>query len=184
MRILGLDLSLVSTGYVVLGDTGNVVWSGSVGSSKLRDVERLQYFDDWLRNYVHLKHGEINGWPIAAVGIEGYSFGSVSHHHAIGELGGIIKLAIHQAGIPLRIIPPSTWKKALLGKGNLPKDMVRIEAYKRYGVDFGSQDTLDAWAVAMCCRRQLLGLDKPEPKSRRRTTTSPQTPLNLEPITA
>lgn len=40
MRVLGLDLSLVSSGYVLLGETGNVVWHGSVGSSKLRKRPR------------------------------------------------------------------------------------------------------------------------------------------------
>src|SRR5579859_2567437 len=170
MRILGLDLSLVSTGYVLLGETGNVVWHGSVGSSRLREVERLAYFDEWLREYVHLKPGSIYGWPVDAVGIEGYSYASVSHHHAIGELGGVIKLAIHQAGIPITVIPPSTWKKVLCGKGNLDKRNAAVEISKRYQVDFASEDTLDAWAVAMCLRRQLLGLDKPEPKPRRRRT--------------
>lgn len=166
MRILGLDLSLVSTGYVLLDDGGDpasalLTWHGAVGSKDLRDVERLAMFDKWIRKAIienRLDH----------VAVEGYSFASVSHHHAIGELGGIIKLAVHQARITLHVIPPSTWKKALCGKGNLKKDQVRLELFKRYGVEFSSQDTLDAWAVATCCHRQLLGLDKPEPKARKR----------------
>jgi hypothetical protein len=56
----------------------------------------------------------------------------------------------------------------LCGKGGLAKDLVRVELFKRYSVEFASQDTLEAWAVAMCLRRQLLGLDKPEPKVRKR----------------
>jgi crossover junction endodeoxyribonuclease RuvC len=168
MRVLGLDLSLTSTGYVLLGETGNVVWQGAVGSNKLRDVERLAMFDSWLRDYVHLKAGSVNGWPVDAVGIEGYSYASANGLAQQGELGGIVRLAFHQAQIPIHIIPPSTWKKVLCGKGNLQKDLVRIELFKRYNVEFASQDTLDAWAVAMCLRRQLLGLDRPEPKSRKR----------------
>jgi Holliday junction resolvasome RuvABC endonuclease subunit len=166
-RILGLDISLVSTGYVLLDDD-QVVWHGSVGSKTLRDVERLEMFDHWIREALHHQALPFGSATVDHVGVEGYSFASISHHHAIGELGGVIKLAVHQAGIPLHVIPPSTWKKALLGKGNLPKDMVRIEAWKRYGVEFASQDELDAWAVAMTLRRQLLGLDKPEPKNRKR----------------
>lgn len=169
MRILGLDLSLVSTGYVLLEDveppmdellTG-VLWHGAVGSKDLRDVERLQMFDTWIRKTIRE-----NRFEHAA--IEGYSFASANGLPFQGELGGVIKLALHQARIPTAVIPPSTWKKVLCGKGNLKKDQVRLELWKRYGIEFASQDTLDAWAVATCLRRQLLGLDKPEPKVRKR----------------
>jgi Holliday junction resolvasome RuvABC endonuclease subunit len=193
MRILGLDLSLTSTGYCLLdedsvavfaagaydvplamiaADRMRVVWHGSVGSSTLRDVERLRMFDEWIRGF-------INDNPLSArlehVAIEGYSYGSPAGQtraFGLGELGGVIKLAIHQAGIPMHIIAANTWKKVLCGKGGLKKDLVRLELFKRYGVEFASQDTLDAWAVAMCLRRQLLGLDKPEPKSRKKRAVS------------
>ena len=177
MRILGLDLSLRSTGYVLL-DEDQVVWHGSIGGDKLRDVERLQMFDEWIRQralksaprtFQGVMTSELSPGIPDAIAVEGYSFGSHNTNlPAIGELGGVIKLAIHQAAIPLHVIPPSTWKKLLLGKGNLAKDLVRVECWKRYAVEFASQDTLDAWAVAMTLRRQLLGLDKPEPKSRKR----------------
>lgn len=169
MRILGLDLSLTSTGYCVLEDD-RVAWHGSV-SPQSRDIARLAEFDHWIRYDMDLRSGFHPS--VDQVAIEGYSFGSISHHHAIGELGGVIKLAIRDADVPLTVIPPATWKKQLLGKGNLQKDQVRLEAFKRYGVEFPSQDTLDAWAVAMCLRRQLLGLDKPQPKEPRRRPANP-----------
>jgi len=165
MRILGLDLSLSSTGYVLL-DEDLVVWSGSVAGGQLRDVERLQHFDRWIR-------GELRDRRFNHVGIEGYSFASQFRGPALGELGGVMKLAIHQHRIPMTIVPPSTWKKALCGKGNLDKRNASVEIQRRYGVAFANEDTLDAWAVAMYVRRQLLGLDKPEPKSRRRSKDLP-----------
>jgi len=159
MRILGLDLSLTSTGYVLL-DEDQAVWYGSVAGGALREVERLAHFDRWIR-------AELRDKRFSHVGIEGYSFASqFSHAHSLGELGGVIKLAIHQARIPITIVPPATWKKALCGKGNLDKRNASVEIQKRYGVSFASEDTLDAWAVAMTVRRQLLGLDKPEPRRR------------------
>ncbi len=163
MRILGLDLSLRSTGYVLL-DEADVVWYGVVGSDTLRDVERLWMFDRWIREQLRDKR-----FQYAA--LEGYSYGSPqgkTHAFSIGELGGVIKLAIHQAAIPIHVIAPGTWKKVLCGNGSLDKKNSAVELYKRYGIEYRSQDTLDAWAVAMCLRRQLLGLDKPEPKSRKR----------------
>jgi Holliday junction resolvasome RuvABC endonuclease subunit len=163
MRILGLDLSLRSTGYVLL-DEDDVAWYGVVGSDTLRESERLAMFDRWIREQLRDKR-------FTHVAVEGYSYGTPQGHtHAfgIGELGGVMKLAIHQAGIPMQVIAPGTWKKVLCGNGSLSKKNSAVELYKRYAIEFHSQDTLDAWAVAMCRRRQLLGLDKPEPKTRKR----------------
>jgi len=175
MRILGLDLSLTSTGYVLL-DEDLVVWHGVVGSSTLRDTERLQMFNTWIRRTIIENR-------LDQVGIEGYSYGSPQAHtraFAIGELGGVIKLAIHQARLPLHVVAPGTWKKVLCGNGALSKKNAAVELYKRYGIEYASQDTLDAWAVAMCRRRQELGLDKPESKVRKRKVSAGNQ-LALEP---
>lgn len=163
MRVLGLDLSLSATGYVLLDDD-RVLWHGTV-SPQTRDAQRLAQFEDWLVAALG------NMGPIDYAGIEGYSYGSPqgrTHAYAIGELGGVVKLALWQAGITTFLVPPASWKKQLLGNGRLAKDQVRLECYKRYGVEFAAQDTLDAWAVAMTTRRWLLGLDKPHPKARKR----------------
>jgi Holliday junction resolvasome RuvABC endonuclease subunit len=165
-----LDLSLRSTGYVVLDDD-QVVWHGVVGSDTLREAERLQMFDTWIREALHFQALPFGSATVDHVGIEGYSYGSPQAHtraFGIGELGGIVKLAIHQVEIPLHVIASGTWKKVLCGNGSLDKKNAAVELYKRYGIEYRSQDVLDAWAVAMCLRRQLLGLDKPEPKSRKR----------------
>ncbi len=162
MRILGLDLSLTSTGYVLL-DEDFVVWHGAVGSKDLRDVERLRMFDTWIRRTLlenRLTH----------VAIEGYSYGSPFNATGLGELGGVVKVAIHQVGLPIHIIPPKTWRKVLCGNGNIKKHDVSKELLKRHGVDFVSLDTAEAWGVAMCLRRQLLHLDDGEPKARKRTS--------------
>jgi len=148
----------------VLLDEDHVVWHGVVGSHTLRETERLQMFNTWIRRTVIENR-------LDQVAIEGYSYGSPQGHtraFSIGELGGVMKLAIHQARIPLHVIAPGTWKKILCGNGALSKKNAAVELYKRYGVEYASQDTLDAWAVAMCQRRQELGLDKPEPKVRKR----------------
>lgn len=161
MRIFGLDLSLASTGYCLL-DEEYVVWHGTVSGGDLRETKRLEFFDGWIR-------AELRDKRFDAVGIEGYSYASrFTHAHALGELGGVMRLAIHQARIPMHVVPPASWKKALCGKGNLDKRNCSVEIQKRYGVSFASEDTLDAWAVAMYVRRQLLGLNEPAKVSARK----------------
>ena len=174
MRILGLDLSLRSTGYVLL-DEEQVVWYGTVGRAvsagdALAELERLQMFDSWIREALYNHSPSRHGVPIDHVAIEGYSYGSKQTNlPQLGELGGLMKLAVYQAGIPVAMISPGTWKRVLCGNGRLDKKDAAVEIYKRYRVEYPrSQDTLDAWAIAMCHRRQLLGLDQPEPKVRKR----------------
>ena len=168
MKILGLDLSLSSSGWVVLRDE-YLEASGTSATEKdivkARDVERLILFDRWLGKLLDQHEPD-------HVAIEGYSYGTPAgstHAFAMGELGGVIKIAVALEKIPLTIVAPSQWRKALCGKGNIRKNEVPVELFARYGVRFASQDTLEAWAVAETCRRQLLGLvEKPAPKSRKR----------------
>lgn len=185
MRILGLDLSLRSTGYVLL-DEDQVVWHGTVGSEHLREAERLNVFDQWIRQALDSGPPARIGKQAAVgflgtssfdapvrvdhVAIEGYAYNmrqDETRAFAAGELGGIIKLAIHQSGIPLHIIASNTWKKVVCGNGRFDKRRASVEISKRYGVEFAKEDTLDAWAVAMCLRRQLLDLDKPASKAKK-----------------
>jgi Holliday junction resolvasome RuvABC endonuclease subunit len=164
MKILGLDLSLTSTGYVLLRD--EYVEESGVKQPKpvhLGDeagaVQRLIEFDVWIAEILEI-------WAPDHVAIEGYSFATHQEQtraFAIGELGGLVKTAVAYEKIPLHIIAINTWKKAMCGKV-LKKAEVPLELYKRYGIEFKSQDTLEAWAVAMCYRRQVLGQLAPEPK--------------------
>jgi Holliday junction resolvasome RuvABC endonuclease subunit len=160
-RVLGIDPSLTATGAVLLVD-------GQLGAHRLvspprelRGVGRLEWF------YRQAWNLAADFGPIDHVAIEGYSYGSPNGMAALGELGGVLRLAFHVYGRPAVEIPPGTWRKQLFGRGNLPKDQVRVEAFKRHGVEFDSLDVLEAWAVAMALHRQLAGLDKPEPKRRR-----------------
>jgi Holliday junction resolvasome RuvABC endonuclease subunit len=161
VNVLGLDLSLTQTGYCMVEDvqpamkgllTG-VTWHGAIGFPDLRGGERLARFYAWLDLDVARLHRPDR------VAIEGYSFGSPFHATDIGELGGVVKLVLWRHEIPLTIVPPSTWRAALVGRvprslrGPALKAHIRSEIFRRYGVSFPRMDTLEAWAVATYCRR-------------------------------
>jgi Holliday junction resolvasome RuvABC endonuclease subunit len=157
VRILGIDPSLTATGVVMLLD--GEVERAELWATKLTGPERLDHLDAALE-------AALNEW-VDHVAIEGYSFGSPQRMAPLGELGGIYRLRVWRSKIPLTEVAPGRWRKQLFGNGSLPKDRVRVEAWKRYQVEFDSLDVLEAWAVAMALHRQLAGLDKPEPKRRR-----------------
>ena len=82
------------------------------------------------------------------VAIEGYAMGSKTRPQMAGELGGHLRLLLWQAGIPYIVVPPTSLKKYVLGKGNAAKELVLKEVFKRWGYDTTSNDRADAYALA------------------------------------
>ncbi len=135
MHIIGLDLSLTATGVALAHDETLTV------TSKQRGVARLIELRDRI---VRLCDAGPFG-HVDLVMIEGYSYGSKnSHAHALGELGGIIRVALTEAGIRYVDVPPSNLKKYATGKGNASKGLVLVEAVKRLGYVGSSDNESDA----------------------------------------
>lgn len=142
MRVLALDLSLSSTGVAnVDGSTTRWVPPKSVGG-----MDRLHWFTQQLGHAWVVQRHDV-------VVIEGYSFGTArqaSHAHALGELGGVIRLTLWRNQVPYVDVPPASLKKYATGKGRAKKELVLVEAVKRLGYEGSSNDEADAlWLRAM-----------------------------------
>lgn len=140
--IVGFDLSLTSTGVGILA--GSRMESRALESDPLRGPERLAwYFEqvEWLlRNY-----------EPGLVVIEGYAYDAKFGREAAGELGGVVRLALHRAGVPWISYQPSALKKFATGEAGrkIDKSLVARELYKRYGVDAVGNDEVDACGLAI-----------------------------------
>lgn len=150
MRVLTLDLSLTAIGWAC-----NPGWQCGVFAPKGRGVHRLQHVLEWLGPVARGERGpKVGGEPGERpdlVLIEGYSFNSeFSHAHALGELGGVVRLVLHQLRVPAIDVPPACLKKFATGKGNARKDAVLAEAIRRLGYDGSDHNAADArWLLAM-----------------------------------
>lgn len=147
-RVYGLDLSLTATGVAgATLDEHGASWGVDTVASRKRGVERL----------VELRNSILDAVALAdLVVIEGFAYGAArgaSSLVSLGELGGVVRVALHEAGIPFVDVPPATVKKFATGKGNAPKDQVLVAAVKRTGgFEFASNDQADAfWLMAMGC---------------------------------
>lgn len=91
--------------------------------------------------------------------IEGYSFASRnSQAHAIGELGGVVRLTLWNLRIPYIEIPPTCRAKFATGKGNAGKNEVVSAVSARTGIVWsgsGADDMCDAWLLEECGRVRL-----------------------------
>ena len=135
--VVGLDLSLTSTGICIDGVAESLT-STHVGVKRLADIgsqvcERVFALDD------------------PAVCVEGYSFGSRnSQAHAIGELGGVVRLLLWEYQVPVVEIPPTCRAKFATGRGNAGKDEVVSAISARTGIVWagrGANDRCDAWIL-------------------------------------
>lgn len=135
--IVGLDLSLTSTGYSCQ-ENQLIVSTKTKGPERLHDIS-LQ-ISSLLVELIE-----------PAVVLEGYSFASRnSQAHAIGELGGVIRLTLWNLRIPYIEVPPTCRAKFATGKGNASKNEVISAVSARTGLVWsgsGADDMCDAFIL-------------------------------------
>jgi crossover junction endodeoxyribonuclease RuvC len=130
LAVVGVDPSLSSTG-VALADGGFATISTSAKGPK-----RLEAIRDRLLKIA---------LPCDIVVIEGYSMASHQGAHQLGELGGVLRLALWQAGVPYVEVAPTRLKKWATGKGNAPKDQVLAKAARRWPGVSNNDEADAAW---------------------------------------
>jgi Holliday junction resolvasome RuvABC endonuclease subunit len=141
MRVIGLDLSLTASGVALEHDETVTLTSKQKGVDRLRELRAAILCLCGDPMYLSHPHHD----PADLVVIEGYSFSSRnSHAHGLGELGGVIRLALADARIPYVDVPPASLKKYATGKGNASKGDVLVAAVKRLAYDGSSDNEADA----------------------------------------
>ncbi len=137
MNVVGVDLSLRATG-VACGDGSTLtIQTKQRGMDRLTDL-RSQILVACSADLHSLLTPDL-------VCIEGYSYGSkFSHAHALGELGGVIRLALHEANVPYVDIPPTVVKKYATGRGNASKGEMLAAAIRRLDYQGASDNEADA----------------------------------------
>jgi Holliday junction resolvasome RuvABC endonuclease subunit len=136
-KIMGLDLSLTSTG-VSIGGLTTSIRSKNKGSERLLEI----------RNEILALAQEAS---VQIVAIEGYSYASRhSQAHSIGELGGVVRVALRELGVPVVVIPPTCRAKFATGKGNSGKSEVMSAISAKTGIIWSGgdgNDRCDAWIL-------------------------------------
>ena len=140
MSAAGLDLSLTETGYAF----PNVVGHLKTPANKVRGMPRLALIRDTVAQLIEIDR------PALAV-IEGFSFGSKGAAvFQLGGLGYIIRLLLHDAGVPALDIPPSTLKIYATGHGHADKKRVIDSARRLLGYEGKNDNEADAlWLRAL-----------------------------------
>lgn len=144
MNVVGLDLSLTATGVATERGT-------EVLRTDLRGCDRLAWIRDMVLPACGCFHNA-DGWNADPydirladiVVLEDYAYSRSNQAHQIGELHGVIRLALHEAGIPVALVAPTARAKYATGKGKAGKAEVLAAAIRRLGYDGHDDNEADA----------------------------------------
>jgi crossover junction endodeoxyribonuclease RuvC len=135
---IGIDQSY--SGFAVTALQGDNHYT-TVFTSSMRGIQRL---NDIRAHLIK----SIKPFQIQDVAMEGYAFGS-QMANMLGELGGMVKLTLLDFNLYPLIVPPTSLKKYVTGKGTgVPKSQMLLHVYKKWGVDITDDNAADSYSLA------------------------------------
>ena len=178
--VLGIDPSITSTGLVVVNAAGQVVHTEAVGSkaeseSGLHIVARYQLVLSEIVKAVTQHKPQL-------VVMEGPALGY--NNDGTFDLWGLLSVIRwelrHYLSHKALLLPtPQELKLWSTGKGNTPKDQMRLLVFKKWGLEFTSMDETEAFTFAMwglaCLRGDVVLAQKKKKKRTRKPKKSAQT---------
>jgi hypothetical protein len=165
---VGIDQSLTGFAMTALNISNPSAYETWVYKSPKSGVQRLADIRWWLQNKFDFLDGQ--NCLITEVAMEGTVLASFSALK-MGELAGMVKLSIwdyfdgnDSSGIPYEEhlrrplqIPPATLKKYAAGKGNVKKQEMLLQIYKRWGIEFNDDNAADSYALARLASGAVMG---------------------------
>jgi Holliday junction resolvasome RuvABC endonuclease subunit len=148
---VGIDQSYSGFGITILNVDDKSQYGTLVFKAEQMHIDRLVWVQDKLSKVI--RPLAVNKDSIT-VAMEGYAFGTTMAH-MLGELGAIVKLTCYNEldgfdGKYPYIIPPTTLKKYITGKGTgVQKNQILLNVYKKWGVEFNDDNAADSYALAM-----------------------------------
>lgn len=143
MKFVGVDPSLTNTAVCILDEEGGVTYaqSKSLKLSKNAPFTRLRAITDMVLEAI----------PADEVHVcyEDYSYGSTGKVFHLGELGGVLKVALYDVVNTLTLVPPTVLKNFATLDGTSSKEDIQIKAAQECPMLLGaSDDVCDAYFLA------------------------------------
>lgn len=157
LSYLGIDASLEGTGLSLVSPAGVVLRSTTVLPRGLRDMARLAMIKAETRAFV-------GDGDVAFVAVEGYAYGAINQAFSLGEIGGVLRLLLHEEyGLSRVDVPPASLKKWATGSSEADKDAM-VAAAIAEGARPGDHNQADAYFLA----RIALAMSVEDPVARPR----------------
>ena len=139
---LGIDQSYSGFACTLLSTNGTYLTT--VFKSEIKGIDRLVEIRKFLKE-------TLDGakYPIEDIAMEDYAFAGQGRVFHLGELGGMVKLVCRDAGYYPLLVPPTSLKKYVTGKGTgVPKSQMLLQVYKKWGAEFTDDNAADSYSLA------------------------------------
>jgi len=145
MKTVGIDLSLIGTGIVVLDDNVMeekiLIRSKKIGDKPKHELTRLMAIVGDVAAVIERHKPDV-------IAIEGLAFAirKTTSFAQLSALHYMVRAMFPE--MPTIIVAPTTLKKFVTGKGNAPKDFMLMGVYKRWGITFFDDNLCDGYSLA------------------------------------
>jgi Holliday junction resolvasome RuvABC endonuclease subunit len=150
VRFIGIDQSISNTGIVILDDGGNVERTIRVSFSKYKGGRR---FLEIYKYFYELSQEYGNDCFFA---LEDYAFNSKFSREKMGELRGIIELALLHNNSNIAIMPIKIHRKITVHNGNASKQKAILLIQKLHHQHFKTSDEYDAFSIAIALYHMMV----------------------------
>jgi len=152
MMYLGIDPSIVETGIALIDENMKVIMTKTIKTkSNMVKGNRLAIIYDGMINT--LKEYNMMFGQTLQIGIEDYAWHGNKSYPAIlvamGEAGGVIRMALHNSGYQAYKFSPGTVKMFITGKGRCEKGEMMKRIREMYGQEFTNDNIADAFAISL-----------------------------------
>jgi Holliday junction resolvasome RuvABC endonuclease subunit len=154
---VGIDQALGHTGVAVVGDAGDLITLRTIVPRGIVGVARLAYIRDELTR-------TLSGLTLRQAAVEGYAYEAIGRTFDLGEVGGVVRLLLHDLHVPFLVVAPAALKKYVSGNPQASKERMRVATHKKWGIDIDQDDACDAYGLARVARTYAVGksLDRDE----------------------
>jgi len=159
VNLIGIDASLTSTGLAYY--KGDYISAYCIGDPSLLGIPRLKFIRDAVENALCRFRPDV-------VVLEGYALGFRGKSNTIfgiGELGGVLQLLILERGIDILLVPPTSLKLFITGKGNADKKSMMKCVGEITGSVFTTSDQYDAAGLLLMGEAKFNFSDRKTPLS-------------------
>ncbi|MCE5334530.1 MAG: crossover junction endodeoxyribonuclease RuvC [Desulfobacteraceae bacterium] len=149
--VMGLDISMRSTGVAIVDEGMNILHISTTGGTKHLDPD--PEIDCILRADIQIRHviALLRRFCPTVLVIEGPAYGAKgSRACQLWQFTGALKYAALNAfDGKIVIAPPKTVKKHITGNGNAGKDDMIEAVKKRFGLDIKDNNQCDAFSLCV-----------------------------------
>ena len=145
---LGLDLSLVGSGLIILKN-GKITKQRLIKSKPTLDGRPIDELKRIKKIVEEIETIIAEDLPTIAV-IEGLAF-MVRNATALVQLAALnyfTRSMLMDYHVPFVIVAPTSLKKFITGSGVAKKDVIILEIFKRYGISILNDNEADAYSLA------------------------------------